>query len=224
MPEVKRKFVVPGDVVAKGVHHRLGANVLKRGEDIVATRVGLAEIGDVIRVIPLSGPYIPKVDDFVVGKIIDYSAFTWEVDINSCFLAILPAQNVFGRQFSPTGESLSAKFDIGDLIGAKIQAFDRTRDPVLTLLGGHGLGKIDRGKVVKIQPSRVPRLIGKKGSMIRTIEEKTRCRLTVGQNGIVVVNGPPEGVLKAIKAIRLIEEEAHTADLTQRVQELLGKS
>ncbi|MFN3621786.1 MAG: KH domain-containing protein, partial [Nitrososphaerales archaeon] len=85
-----------------------------------------------------------------------------------------------------------------------------------------GLGKISKGEVVKISPTKVPRLIGKKGSMIRTIESGTGCKLTIGQNGIVVLSGQPEGIIKAVKAVRLIEEEAHLADLTQKVQALLG--
>lgn len=182
----------------------------------------MAEISqEGVRVIPLSGPYIPRVDDLVIGKIVDYSAFAWEVDINSCFFAILPAQNVFGREFSPARDSLRGQFALGDLLAAKIMAFDRTRDPILSI-GGPGLGRIPRGEIVKITPTKVPRLIGKKGSMIKTIESGSGCRLVLGQNGLVVVTGPSEGVLMAAKAIRLVEEEAHTADLTQKVQLLLS--
>lgn len=183
----------------------------------------MAEIGrEGVRVIPLSGPYIPRVDDLVIGKVVDFSAFAWEVDINSCFFAFLPAQSVFGRDYSPAKESLTKKFNIGDLLIAEIMAFDRTRDPLLST-SGPGLGRIPRGETVKIAPTKVPRLIGKKGSMIKTIENGTGCRMVIGQNGVVVVTGPPDGVLMAVRAIRLVEEEAHTADLTQKVQSLLQR-
>lgn len=222
MPEIKRKYVIPGEVIAEG-NYRPVANVLRVGEKYYSTRVGMAEVShEGVRVIPLSGPYIPRVDDLVVGKIVDYSAFAWEVDINSCFFAFLPAQSVFGRDYSPAEDSLTSKFAVGDMLAAKIIAFDRTRDPLLGL-SGPGLGRIPKGEIVKITPTKVPRLIGKRGSMIRTIEMSTNCRLTIGQNGVVVVNGSPEGVLMSIKAIRLVEEEAHTADLTQKVQSLLGQ-
>ena len=223
MSVVKRKYVIPGELVAEGSYHPV-ANVFRIGDRFYSTRVGMAEVSrDKVRVIPLSGPYIPKVDDLVIGKIVDYSAFAWEVDINSCFFAYLPAQSVFGRNYSPTQEPLRKKFAIGDLLAAQVTAFDRTRDPLLTI-SGPGLGKIPRGEIVKIAPIKVPRLIGKKGSMIKTIEAGTECRLVIGQNGVVVVTGRPEGVLTAVKAVRLVEHEAHTADLVQKVQDLLAQS
>lgn len=217
---VKRRYVIPGDLVAKG-NYQAVANVFKVGDHLYSTRVGMAEIADgKVRVIPLSGTYIPKVDDFVIGKIVDYSAFGWEVDINSCFYAFLPAQSVFGKNFSSSQDSLPKKFSIGDLISAKVVAFDRTRNPVLSITGP-GLGKVPKGEIVRIAAIKVPRLIGRRGSMSRIIEASTGCRLGIGQNGIIVVTGPPEGVIKAVKAIKLIEEEAHTANLTEKVRGLL---
>lgn len=222
MPEIKRKYVIPGELIVEG-NYRPVANVLRIGEKYYSTRVGMAEVGhEGVRVIPLSGPYIPRVDDLVVGKVVDYSAFAWEVDINSCFFAFLPAQSVFGKEYSPAEDSLTSKFAVGDMLAARIIAFDRTRDPLLGI-SGPGLGRIPRGEIVKITPTKVPRLIGKRGSMIRTIEMAANCRLTIGQNGVVVVNGSPDGVLMSLKAIKLVEEEAHTADLTQKVQALLGQ-
>jgi len=221
MPEVKRKYVIPGELITEGNYRPL-ANVIKRGNKFYSTRIGLAEFGqEGVRVIPLTGPYIPRVDDLVIGKIVDYSAFVWEVDINSCFMAYLPAKNVYGKNFTPGQESLVKKFDVGDLIAAVVTAFDRTRDPILSV-SGPGLGKITKGEVVKIAPTKVPRLIGKKGSMIKTIEAGTGCKLTIGQNGVIVVVGRPEGIIKAVKAIKLVEEEAHLADLTRKVQAMLG--
>lgn len=219
---IKRKYVIPGELVIEGKYKRT-SNVFRVDDKFFSTRVGMAEVtSDSVRVIPLTGPYIPRADDLVIGKIVDYSAFSWEVDINSCFFAYLPAQMVFGRDYSPAREELTRKFAIGDMITAKVFAFDRTRDPLLSV-SGPGLGRINRGEVVRISPTKVPRVIGKKGSMIRTVESGTNCRLTVGQNGLIVISGPTEGILKAISAVKLIEKEAHTADLTQKVQELLSK-
>ncbi|MBI4258439.1 MAG: RNA-binding protein [Thaumarchaeota archaeon] len=223
MPGVTRKYVVPGELIVDG-KYRLGANVYANQDKVYSTRVGLAEISrGEVRVIPLSGVYIPRVDDFVIGKITDYSAFAWEVDIASCFLAFLPAQSVFGRDYSPAQDSMLDRFKVGDLIAAKIAAFDRTRDPLVSV-SGPGLGLINKGEIVKIMSTKVPRLIGKKGSMIKTVEAGTGCRLSIGQNGLIVVMGPPEGIAKALETIRLIEQEAHTADLTQKVEALLAES
>lgn len=221
MPDLKRRFVIPGEVVAHG-SLRAETNVMRVGDKIVSTRVGMAEIAhDAVRVVPLSGPYIPRIDDLVVGKVIDYSAFSWEIDMNSCFFGVLPAQSVFGREYSPAKDSLTDKLAVGDMIATKVIAFDRTRDPLLSI-SGPGLGRIPRGQTVRISPAKVPRLIGKKGSMIRSIESGTNCRMLIGQNGVVVVVGAPDDILQAIKAVNLVEEQTQSADLTEKVQKLLG--
>jgi exosome complex component RRP4 len=222
MQEIKRKFVVPGDRITEG-NVRPSMNVIKLGNAIIATRIGIAEAGrDGIKVIPLSGVYIPRVNDIVIGKITDHSSLSWEVDINSCFSGHLPAQDVFGRDFSPARDDMGRQLAIGDLITARIIVFDRTRDPMLTIQD-KDLGKIPRGEFLKISATRVPRLIGKRGSMIQTIEQATQTRVLIGQNGIVVVTGRnPEGIKLAVRAIRMVEEEAHTSNLTQRVKVLLN--
>lgn len=221
MVEIVRKQVIPGDVIITG-DYRPGMFVQRRGSDMVALRVGLAEIArGEVKVIPLSGAYMPRTEDQVVGKIVNLTGYGWEADINSCFVGYLPGQFVFGRDFSPATHDLSARFTVGDLLLAKIEAFDRTRDPQLSIRGP-GLGKIPRGEIVKISPMKVPRLIGRKGYMINMIAELTGCEIKVGQNGLVVLDGPPAGVARAIEAIHLIDQEAHMADLTARVQQMLG--
>ncbi|MFL6356199.1 MAG: RNA-binding protein, partial [Nitrososphaeraceae archaeon] len=71
MQEVKRRYVVPGDKIIEGSFRPL-MNVIKVGNSIIATRIGIAETGrDGVKVIPLSGVYIPRVNDIVIGKIID---------------------------------------------------------------------------------------------------------------------------------------------------------
>ena len=221
MVEITRKQVIPGDVIITG-DYRPGMFVQRRGNDMVALRIGLAEIiREDVKVIPLSGAYIPRTEDQVVGKVVNVTGYGWEADINSCFVGYLPGQFVFGRDFSPATHDLTTRFTVGDLLLAKIEAFDRTRDPQLSIRGP-GLGKIPQGEIVKISPMKVPRLIGRKGYMINMIAELTSCEIKVGQNGLIVLDGPPEGVAKAVQAIELIEQEAHMADLTTKVQQLLG--
>lgn len=218
---IERKQVIPGDVIARG-NHRYGPYVEKRGDEYIALRVGLAEVGrDGVKLNPLTGPYLPRAEDDVIGKVIDINGFGWVVDINSCFDGFLPASFVFGREFSPSTHDLSSKFKLGDMIGARIESFERSRDPQLSIRG-HGYGKIDSGEIVKISPTKVPRLIGRRGAMINLISEKTGSDVRVGQNGIVVINGSPEGIVQAAKAVKIVEQEAHAADLMSKVEGLLG--
>ena len=218
---MERKQVIPGDVIARG-NHRYGSFVEKRGDEYIALRVGLAEVGrDGIKLNPLTGPYLPRTDDEVIGKVVDINGFGWVIDIESCFDGFLPASFVFGREFSPATHDLAGKFGVGDIIGCRIESFERSRDPQLSIRG-HGYGKIDSGEIVKISPTKVPRLIGKRGAMINLISEKTACDIRVGQNGVVVINGAPDGVARAAKAVKTVDEEAQAADLTDRIDALIG--
>ena len=219
--ENKRKYVIPGDLVTTGPY-RPEQNVILDGNKIISTTIGISEIyDDSVRVIPLTGKYIPKINDLVIGKVISHTSLSWELDINSCYVGFLPAQDVFGRDFSAHADELSSKLKSGDLVAARIANFDRTRDPLVTI-ADRDLGKIDSGDLIKISPSKVPRLIGKKGSMIQTIEMATNAAITIGQNGWVVVScETPEGLLKAKKAIQMVDEKAHVANLTDQVKEML---
>ena len=192
------------------------------GEKIISSIIGLSDIRDGgVRVIPLTGGYIPKDDDLVIGKITSHSAMSWQVNINSCYDGMLPASDVFGRDFSSHSDDLASKLANGDLIVARIVNADKTRDPLLTI-SGRELGKIDSGELVNISPSKVARLIGKRGSMIQTIESGTHAQITIGQNGLVVVScEDSDGLLKAIKAIELVEEKAHVANLTDQINDML---
>ncbi len=217
----KRKYVIPGDVVTTGPF-RPEQNVILEGEKIISTTIGISEIyEDSVRVIPLTGKYIPKINDLVIGKVLSHTSLSWELDINSCYVGFLPAQDVFGRDFSAHADELSSKLKTGDLVAARIANFDRTRDPLVTI-SDRDLGAIDSGDLVKISPSKVPRLIGKRGSMIQMIEMATNAAVTIGQNGWVVVScETPEGLLKAKKAIEMINAKAHVANLTDQVKEML---
>jgi exosome complex component RRP4 len=220
---VVRSKVLPGDLIGDVPLGPLPFNTYRIGNKLYSLKVGLAEIEDKeVKFIPLSGPYIPRVNDFVIGTVVDLNAFTWDVDINSLYMAHLPGQDVFGRNFSSGSNSLSEQFSVGDMMIAKIVTYDRTRDPLLTIREP-GLGKVLKGEPVKLSSSKIPRLIGKKGSMAKIIESKTKTKLIIGQNGVIIVQGPPDGIVLAIRAIRLIEEKAHIASLTNMINELLSK-
>ncbi|KAF6243211.1 RNA-binding protein [Nitrosopumilus sp. b1] len=221
MENTKRKYVIPGDVITSGPY-RPDQNVTLEGKNIVATTIGISEIyDDTVRVIPLTGMYLPKINDLVIGKVISHTSLSWELDINSCYVGFLPAQDVFGRDFSAHADELTSRLDKGDLVAARIANFDRTRDPLITI-ADRELGKIDSGELIAISASKVPRLIGKRGTMIQTIEMATGATITIGQNGWVVVTcDDPNGLLKAKKAIRMVDEQAHIANLTDKVKSML---
>ena len=221
MTNEKKRHVIPGEIIVSGPY-RAEQNTIMEGNNIIATTIGLSDVHDgSVRVIPLTGGYYPKDDDLIIGKIVSHSAMSWEVDINSCYAGMLPATDVFGRDFSSHSDNLSSKLGNGDLIVARIVNADKTRDPLLTI-SGRELCKIDSGELVYISPSKVARLIGKRGSMIQMIESGTHAQITIGQNGLIVVSCEnSDGLLKAIKAIELVDEKAHIANLTDQINDML---
>lgn len=179
--------------------------------------------GNRVFVVPLKGGYIPRVGDLVAGRIVDIGLSGWNVDIRSPYEAMLPASETPGPR-GPRRQDLSSTFDVGDMVIAEILAFDRTRDPLLTAKGP-GLGKVATGRVVEISAAKIPRLIGRKGSMISMLKKETDCQITVGQNGIVLVWGKsPENERVAVEAIYMVEREAHTRGLTDRIREMISRS
>ncbi|MEM3003924.1 MAG: exosome complex RNA-binding protein Rrp4 [Candidatus Bathyarchaeia archaeon] len=216
----KRQIVTPGELLAQGDYYP-DLNTFREGESVYSTIMGIFDHrGNRLSVVPLKHCYIPYVDDLVIGKIVDVGMSGWMVDINSPYPALLPATEVVSRQHLPRGDG-GRILEVGDLIKAKVIAADRTRDPLLTIRD-RGLGKISRGRVLKISPSKIPRLIGKEGSMINMLKKESSCSLNVGQNGVVLVTcETPEKEELVIDVIKMIEREAHTQGLTDRVLELM---
>jgi exosome complex component RRP4 len=219
----RRQLVTPGDLLAENEYIN-GENTFKENGKIYATRVGIFGFDDKrVYVVALKSFYIPMVGDTVIGKVLEVTLGGWLVDIRAPYLAMLRASDALERPVRPQKDDLPSLFDVGDMMIAKIVSYDRTRDPLLTVLE-RGLGKVTRGQVIEITPTKIPRVIGKKGSMITVIKEETGCLITIGQNGRIIVSGKsPEDERLAIMAIRKIEQEAHTTGLTDRVTEMLRK-
>jgi len=219
----KKQLVLPGDLLAEG-DYVTGDNTYKEGDKIYATRIGLVDYENrKIHVVALKSFYIPSVGDTVIGKVVEVGMSSWTVDINAPYLATLRASDVFDRSFKPRKDELPSIFDVSDLIIAKIVSYDRTCDPLLTVREP-GLGKISRGQIIEITPTKIPRVIGRKGSMVNMIKDETGCQITIGQNGLILINGKtPEDERIAIMAIRKIEEEAHTSGLTDRITEMIRR-
>jgi exosome complex component RRP4 len=89
---------------------------------------------------------------------------------------------------------------------------------------GPGLRKLHGGEVISISPLKVPRVIGKSGSMITLLKKYTNCQLFVGQNGRIWIEGSMDEIKLAIKAIRIIEQSAHISGLTDLIENYLKKA
>jgi exosome complex component RRP4 len=215
-----RELVLPGDVLYVG-RIRAGENTYRLGDKVIATRIGLVEYGrGMVSVIALEAGYQPLIGDLVVGDVVDMELGCWYVDIDAPTLAQLSVPDAIGSPYSPE-VAMPEILDIGDTLAAKVIDLDRRRTPILSILG-KGLGRIEDGLLIKMTPSKIPRLIGKKGSMVTMVLKETGCDIIIGQNGRIVVKGSSrEQEEMVVKVIRRIELEAHTTGLTNRIQEYL---
>lgn len=207
-------IVLPGQLIGEGIYHDI--NCFKEGKDIFSYVQGTVRIEDSrIRVIPMSGVYIPKVDDLIIGVITGVSTGGCDVEINSPYIANMPKEEVLMNSRN-RDINLSKYFSTGDIISAKIIHVDEVNSSVVS-----GPKKLDGGFIMEVDPKRIPRVIGKKKSMLNMIREKTGCTIVVGQNGRVWIKGRNTELV--IDIIKKIEAEALTQGLTDKIGEILDR-
>jgi exosome complex component RRP4 len=215
-----KSIVVPGQVIAKGLSYLPGNGTYRFNDTIVANRLGLLAIeGKVMKTVPLSGRYLPKRNDIIVGKVIDILMSGWRLEFNSPYTAVLPLKDAT-FSYIEKGDDLTKYFELDDYIVCKITNVT-SQNLVDVSCKGPGLQKLRGGRIVSVNTHKVPRIIGKRGSMVGMIKLVTGCRITVGQNGIVWISGEPQFETVAVNALKLIEEKSHVQGLTEKVKSFL---
>jgi len=216
----KRKAVIPGEIIVSGEDFLPGDGARREGNDVVSTRFGLAEeAGRMIKVIPIMGAFIPRRNNVVIGRVTDITFHGWLVDIDSASSGFLPVEE--SPRFINKNE-MDQFLDIGDVIAAKIWSVKAKG--IDLAMHGKGLGKLESGFIFRVIPNRVPRIIGREGSMITLIKEKTGCDITVGQNGWIWIKGENvDAEIKARRAIEFIADKVHVEGLTEKVEEYFAK-
>lgn len=222
----EKSVAVPGEAIAKGSDMLPGFGTYRDGDQIICCRLGtVSTSNNVVKVVPLSGVYDPKEGDTIIACVADVLMSGWRLDFNTPYQAVLMVRDASSR-FIEKGEDLTRILDIGDYAFMKIT--NVTSQKLIDVsLKGPGLKRLDAGRVFKVNPFKVPRIIGKQGSMVQMIKKYTNCQVLVGQNGMVWVQGSPQEEVLAHKVIRKIEEEAHIPGLTDRIkaflEEITGK-
>ncbi|MCX6680701.1 MAG: exosome complex RNA-binding protein Rrp4 [Methanothrix sp.] len=211
-----RKVVVPGDLLSEDAK-RSGEGTYVKNGSVYSLLYGLANFRDKINVIPLAGKYVPVPGDNVIGVVKDITFSNWIVDINSPYDGLLHISEFPKRIES---EEMSKYLHIGSSIMTRVTDVDPTMKVELTL-NDKKLGLIKAGQVIEISHTRVPRLIGKGGSMISMLKKEVNCNIFVGQNGRIWIHGGTEDMDLALKTITLIDREAHTNGLTDRIVDFL---
>jgi len=215
-----REIVVPGDLIAEGMSFLPSGKAFREGDKIYASTIGLASIkGRVLKVIPLSGRYMAKKGDVVIARVTNIGFSGWMLNANSPYLADMNIGEASSSYIERDAE-LSKYFDIGDYVLAEVIKITENkfikvtakRRPYRKLIGGN---------IIEVSPTKIPRIIGKAGSMIRTLKESSGCDVVVGQNGIVWIKGTPEKETLVAMAIKKIESESHTKGLTDKIKKML---
>ncbi len=208
-------MVIPGDFLSDDVS-RAGEGTYIEGGKVYAMRYGVVDEKEEIKVVPFMGKYLPTRGDVVIGKIIEISFPYWIVDIASPYEARLHMSEVTSdNEKRIEFGSMHTYLDIDDLIVAKITNIDALMRIDLALMKEFQLG--GTGRLITIPYTKVPRLIGRKGSMIKMLKEKSNCFIFVAKNGRIWIRGKEEDMKLASEVILKITTEAHTSGLTDRV-------
>jgi exosome complex component RRP4 len=215
-----REIVLPGQLIEDRKGRKIGKGVYLEEDNIFAKVLGTLRNGeDEVSVIPLSGVYQPAVGDKIVGSIKDLAISGWMVDINSPYIGFLPLSEAVAEFVDTMKTDLSRYFDLGDIIYCKVSRVTKDKN-VQVSMRVIGSRKLFGGIAIEVTPSKIPRIIGKAGSMISLLKEKTGCEIVAGQNGMVWIKGVNKA--KAIEAILTIERESHIIGLTEKIVRMLG--
>ena len=158
----------------------------------------------------LFGYYIPEVNDIVIGKVIDVLSNGWIVDINSPYVGKLSLKDI--------GKDPNDLYTYGDYILCQIVRITKNK---LIDLDIKKKEKLNDGLILKVDPARIPRLIGKNSSMLNLIKEYLKIDIIIGKNGRTYLNGNINDVSKAVDIIRFIINNSYKRGLTEKVKEIL---
>lgn len=193
-----KSIIFPGEIVTKG-QKRIPGTFVEDGNTVAATLF----ISDGGSVVPLEGGWAPRRDDIVVGSIESVRNNVYSVNLSH-----------FGRSLIIGGKYERYSFNPNDVIEARVKDVEDRSTVILAYPR-----PLQGGMTVSVKPSKIPRVIGKENTMVNQISELTETRIVAGKNGLVWIKG--RHVALAIMAISIIESEAHTSGLTNRIKSLL---
>jgi exosome complex component RRP4 len=197
---MERRIVLPGEKIAEG---RIAApNTFFQEDGTYAAVVGMRD--EEGRYIPLENRYKPVVGDVVVGMVTDVRHAGYEVDLNLPQGGFIPTRDV------------RLTLQLGDFVICRVKMVNEVGDVDLG-----EVRRLPKGKVIEFPSAKVPRLIGRKSSMINMLKDYTGGDIMVGNNGYVWISENSEMPL-LLKTIKLIERKAHKSGLTDEVANMLA--
>ncbi len=154
--------------------------------------------------IPLEGIWYPRKGDEVIGIVSDARMSTYSVDLNAPYKGLIISKYT------------EARLAIGDVIEGVVRAVEGSDIVIMRARKLYG------GDILDIKPSKIPRVIGRNNTMLNELMEGTKSTIRVGMNGRIWIKGG--NTVLATEAILKIQEEAHTAGLTERIKKMLQEA
>lgn len=195
-----KRIVVPGELVDEKPVHLLDAFIEEN--KTYATVISVYD-DEKKTLIPLEGLWYPKKDEAVIGVIEEAKLNTYTVQLNAPYKGLIISKYTEG------------KISNGDMIEAFVKELDKTGTVVLSrprVLNG--------GKLLRIRPAKVHRLLGRSNTMLRQISDGTGTMVKIGMNGVVWIRGGDVDL--AEEAIMRVQNEAHVSGLTDRISKMMN--
>lgn len=194
-----KKIVLPGEKIADKRMHI--PNTFVDGEATYAAVPGMLD--DTGKYVPLEACYKPATEDVLIGVITDVRHSGYSVDLNLPHNGFISSRDMRGD------------LAVGDIIVAKAADVDEVGEVSLV-----EIRRLPKGQIIDFPPAKVPRLIGKKSSMLNLIREHSGGELIVGNNGYVWVS-ETSNIPLVLMAVDLVAKRAHLSGLTDAMQEFL---
>ncbi len=217
----KKQMVIPGDQLASADDLKAGKGVYREASSLWASQVGFrSDRSQFVNVVPFNGGYRPRVQDNLICLCIGQNPSSWLMDIGASHPATMHVtESPWRVDFGDTGRFLA----IGDVVYSSVLLVDEIGHLQVSMKGP-GFRKLYGGTLVKVSPYTVPRIIGRNGSMVNMLKEYTQTRIIVGQNGWVWVDGKLKNMQVIKAALKLIQKQAFSSGLTNRVKLFLEES
>lgn len=192
---MEKRIVLPGERIADG---KVSApNTYFDGTATYAAVIGMHD--EEGRYVPLENRYRPAVGEVVVGMVTDVRHAGYEVDLSLPQGGFIPTRDV------------RLTLQLGDFVICKIKSVNEVGDVDLG-----EVRRLPKGKIVSFPSAKVPRLIGRKSSMLNLLKDYAGGDIMVGNNGYVWMSERCDMPL-LLKAIDIIERKAHKSGLTDEI-------
>ena len=213
---MEREIVIPGQLLSENKTDSGPGTFVKDGK-VYSLLYGVKNAKKKMTVIPFSGKYIPSPRDYVIGTVINVTPSNWIFDIGSPYDGLLHVSEYPRRVDS---DKMVREMSFGTSALLRIKDVNSSMKVELTMRE-RGLRSLDVGRLIKISPTKVPRIIGHGGSMVSMLKKETNCDIFVGQNGRIWIKGKDSEMDLLTEAIELIMKHSHTSGLTDRISHFL---